>query len=187
MYIVRSHTYINIGPGYKPLLPVLSLITHQLIIPTARIQSRGHFGFISQPTTPFLSGNGSTCTLLAGMELLRAVSAERIPDTVGFPDRHPGVPTKAHGWFLDTHKRVFDRVLNPETKIIIELGSWFGSSAKWFCENTSATIFSIDLWDDSFILRDEHYIDSNSKVRLVDVLLFLMTTIILKETMHMCF
>mmetsp|Transcript_24972 Transcript_24972/g.42232 ORF Transcript_24972/g.42232 Transcript_24972/m.42232 type:complete len:316 (+) Transcript_24972:55-1002(+) len=98
------------------------------------------------------------------MDLLRAASAEKVPDTVGFPESHPGVPTKAHGWFLDTHKRVFDRVLNPETKIIIELGSWFGSSAKWFCENTNATIFAIDIWDDSFILRDEHYVDSNSKL-----------------------
>ena len=99
------------------------------------------------------------------MELLRVTNEESLPSTVGFPSKHPGVPTKEHGWFLDTHKRVFAKVITPKTKIIFELGSWFGSSAKWFCANTDAKIFAIDIWDDSFILRDEHYVDSNSKVR----------------------
>lgn len=98
------------------------------------------------------------------MDLLRAANDDIIPATVGFPAEHPGVPTKEHGWFLDTHKRVFARVITPKTKIIVELGSWFGSSAKWFCENTNAIIYAIDIWDDGFILRDEHYVDSNSKL-----------------------
>jgi hypothetical protein len=99
------------------------------------------------------------------MDLLRASSDEEIPVTVGFPAKHPGVSAKEHGWFLDTHKRVFARVLTPKTKVIVELGSWFGSSAKWFCANTDAIIYAIDIWDDSFILRDAHYVDKNSKVR----------------------
>lgn len=99
------------------------------------------------------------------MDQLRADSDDGIPSTVGFPEKHPGVSKKDHGWFLDTHKRVFARVLSPETKTIVELGSWFGSSAKWFYANTNAIIYAIDLWDDGFILRDEHYVDTNSRVR----------------------
>jgi hypothetical protein len=116
------------------------------------------------------------CLLTDFMDLLRGSNETdtetTLPQTVGFPDKHPGVSMKEHGWFLDTHKRVFSRVLTPNTKIIVELGSWFGSSAKWFHENTDATIFAIDIWDDSFILKDEHYVDSNSKVSSCDRIAF---------------
>lgn len=98
------------------------------------------------------------------MELLQSNSEEDIPANIGFPKEHPGVSTKEHGWFLDTHKRVFSSVLTSDTKIIVELGSWFGSSAKWFCENSNAVVFAIDLWDDDFILRDNHYVNTNSKL-----------------------
>lgn len=76
---------------------------------------------------------------------------------VGFPSEQPSQPPFHHGWFLETHIRVFQAVIQPTTKVIIELGSWYGASTRWFVENSNAKIYAIDLWDDSFILNDNHY------------------------------
>ena len=48
---------------------------------------------------------------------------------VGFPDAKPSCGAYKHGWFLDTHKRVFGQLLhdddgkpNTEIKTILEVG-----------------------------------------------------------------
>jgi hypothetical protein len=85
---------------------------------------------------------------------------DHISHLVGFPPKHPSHKPYSHGWFLDTHRAVFSAVLSPKTKVIIELGSWYGASTKWLAENSDAIIFAIDLWDDNFILADNHYMGS---------------------------
>lgn len=79
--------------------------------------------------------------------------------SVGFPETMPRHTKFKHGWFLETHERVFNQVIKPDTKVIVEIGSWYGASARWLAENSpeEAKIYAIDLWDDDFILNDDHY------------------------------
>jgi hypothetical protein len=88
----------------------------------------------------------------------------------GFPDDPPRCPVFHHGWFLETHTRVFKAILRPSTAVIVELGSWYGSSTRWLVENSEATVYAIDLWDDSFILNDNHYNNSNQNHELKKML-----------------
>lgn len=88
------------------------------------------------------------------------------PSSVGFPTDHPDYSPYSHGWFLETHIAVFSAILSSKTKVIIELGSWYGASTKWLAENTDAVVFAIDLWDDSFILADNHYMGSKLETML---------------------
>lgn len=78
---------------------------------------------------------------------------------VGFPEVKPAHPPFKHGWFLQTHINVFSQLITPKIKVIIEIGSWYGSSTKWLAERSpsSAKIYAIDLWDDKFIIQDDHY------------------------------
>ena len=88
--------------------------------------------------------------------------------TVGFPSLKPAHQRFSHGWFLDTHKRVFNQLINSSTKVIVEIGSWYGSSARWLAQNSpeTAKVYAIDLWDDSFILRDNHYVSNDLREML---------------------
>ena len=47
--------------------------------------------------------------------------------------------------------------------MIIELGTWLGKSADYFCRNTDAVVFCVDLWDNGVIERDSHYASVNNK------------------------
>jgi hypothetical protein len=81
---------------------------------------------------------------------------------IGWPSGRPREPRYRHGWFLPTHERVFERVLADvgEVSVILELGSWYGSSTEWLCERCpGAAVYAVDLWDDSFILdkQRDHY------------------------------
>ena len=49
----------------------------------------------------------------------------RQDERVGFPSRYPACGPHMHGWFLETHKRVFNQLLRgDDVKVILELGSW---------------------------------------------------------------
>ena len=78
---------------------------------------------------------------------------------VGFPSKKPHHGRFNHGWFLQTHINVFTKIISPRTKVIVEIGSWYGSSTKWLAENSSrdTKLYAIDLWDDNFIIQDDHY------------------------------
>ena len=67
-----------------------------------------------------------------------------------FPEVKPNVPMDMHGWFDDRNKDfLLNEVLEPDMKVIVELGAWLGTSTRWFCENSSAHIISIDHWKGS--------------------------------------
>ena len=81
---------------------------------------------------------------------------------IGWPHQRPREPRHRHGWFLPTHERVFERVLSDvkDVTVILELGSWYGSSTEWLAERCpDAAVYAVDLWDDSFILdkQRDHY------------------------------
>lgn len=79
---------------------------------------------------------------------------------IGFPNNRPHCREHKHGWLLETHIRVFSALITQSTRVIIELGCWYGSSSTWFAENfPNSTIYCIDLWDDNFILKDDHYMN----------------------------
>lgn len=50
---------------------------------------------------------------------------------VGFPASQPEAPPFDHGWFLQTHINVFSALITEDTKVIAEIGSWYGASTKW--------------------------------------------------------
>lgn len=78
---------------------------------------------------------------------------------IGFPSTKPDTRPFTHGWFLQTHINVFSQLITPDTKVIVEIGSWYGSSAKWLAEHSpdDCKLYAIDLWDDDFIRKDDHY------------------------------
>lgn len=106
---------------------------------------------------------------------------------VGWPETKPDREPHMHGWFLATHKRVFrewcppwvhrqqgfhsssltschatGQLLSRDTRVIIELGSWYGASTEYFAkECPGATVYAVDLWDDDFIVKEQgdHYVD----------------------------
>lgn len=78
-----------------------------------------------------------------------------------WPLSKPPAPQYRHGWFLETHERVFEAVLQRRNvSAIVELGSWYGLSTRWLAERCpSATVYAVDLWDDDFIVAEQgdHY------------------------------
>ena len=77
---------------------------------------------------------------------------------IGFPLEKPRYSPFKHGWFLQMHINLFSQIITRKVKVIVEIGSWYGSSTKWLAETAEeAKIYAIDLWDDNFILQDDHY------------------------------
>lgn len=78
-----------------------------------------------------------------------------------WPRSKPRAAAFMHGWFLETHLRVFEALLKRrEVTTILELGSWYGASTQWLAERCpEATVYAVDLWDDDFILTElgDHY------------------------------
>jgi hypothetical protein len=67
-----------------------------------------------------------------------------------YPENKPNVPVDIHGWFDNRNKDfLLNEVLEPDMKVIVELGAWLGTSTRWFCENSSAKVFSVDHWKGS--------------------------------------
>jgi hypothetical protein len=72
---------------------------------------------------------GSGGSLRTGSSRKRSMDAlarlRRSP-LVGYPDSKPkGVNPWMHGWFSETHKRIFRQIVSEKTKVIVELGSWY--------------------------------------------------------------
>lgn len=67
-----------------------------------------------------------------------------------FPSTPPNVPTSDHGWFGPEHAELLSGLLGPETKVVMELGSWLGKSTRFIASRApKAFIVSIDHWQGS--------------------------------------
>jgi hypothetical protein len=66
-----------------------------------------------------------------------------------FPEEKPNLKEDHHGWFSDDNKSFLKNIISDNTSKIIELGAWLGNSTLWFCQNSKATIYSIDHWKGS--------------------------------------
>jgi hypothetical protein len=71
--------------------------------------------------------------------------------TYPWPDQRPRKPdAKPHGWFSGDNQKALAKLLTPDTKIVVELGSWFGLSAQFIARHApKATIICIDHWKGS--------------------------------------
>ena len=67
-----------------------------------------------------------------------------------WPAACPDVSEEMHGWFAGENRRVLASLLNEQTRVVLELGSWFGMSAKFIAEHAPhAVLICIDHWKGS--------------------------------------
>jgi hypothetical protein len=77
-----------------------------------------------------------------------------------WPAKRPAVPGNLQGWFHGDNRRVLASLLSDRTEIILELGSWLGLSAAWFCERApGATVICVDHWRGSAEHQQEMFAD----------------------------
>lgn len=76
---------------------------------------------------------------------IRALS-ERFP----WPASKPDVllpPRELLGWFRDSQRQLLTKDLSPQTRIVVELGSWLGMSTRFIAEQApKAMILAVDHW-----------------------------------------
>jgi len=76
-----------------------------------------------------------------------------------YPVSEPEVKELKHGWVRAEHIFFFRTSLTPKTKVVVELGSWLGSSARLLCDRApNATIICVDNWKGT--LRYKHLVAS---------------------------
>ena len=64
-----------------------------------------------------------------------------------FPKERPRIPPSDHGWFGPEHADLLYGALTPNTKIVVELGSWHGLSTRFIARNApNAVVIAIDHW-----------------------------------------
>jgi len=67
-----------------------------------------------------------------------------------FPAVEPAVPASDHGWFGPEHVELLTPFLNPDLKVVLEVGSWLGKSTRWIADHApSAQVIAIDTWHGS--------------------------------------
>jgi len=71
-----------------------------------------------------------------------------------WPQQKPNVTPFMHGWFGNGNKTVLTQKLSdPNLKIVVELGSWYGMSATHIAQNMpkDCILICVDRWDNQFI------------------------------------
>jgi len=66
-----------------------------------------------------------------------------------WPDTKPGVEVNPHGWFDPGIRSVCAEQITDDMDVILELGTWTGFSARWFCKNSQAAVICVDHWKGS--------------------------------------
>lgn len=67
-----------------------------------------------------------------------------------------------HSWFSNNNQIIFNKIISEyNVNNICELGSWFGTSSKYFSSKINGKLYCIDLWNNDFIIQkdDNEYID----------------------------
>jgi hypothetical protein len=66
---------------------------------------------------------------------------------------HP-MPALMHGW--NNHSEMFRKLLGPDAKVVVEIGTWLGNSALHLCDAApNAEIICIDTWLGALEMRGE--------------------------------
>lgn len=66
-----------------------------------------------------------------------------------WPREMPDMDEDWHGWLATGTRRMLLEQLKNRPQVIVELGSWLGLSAKFFMENSDATLICVDHWNGS--------------------------------------
>lgn len=71
--------------------------------------------------------------------------------TFSWPENKPNVPPNEEPIFFDGYAAaVLERLAPKDAKVVVEIGSWLGTSIKFFSETCpQATLISIDTWEGS--------------------------------------
>jgi len=64
-----------------------------------------------------------------------------------WPKVRPNLPIHEHGWFGDDHRSMLGRHLSDQTQVVVELGSWLGSSTRFLLDAApNACVYAVDHW-----------------------------------------
>lgn len=64
-----------------------------------------------------------------------------------WPERRPDVPEDWHGWMHPQTAELLNRYLSPQIRVVVELGSWLGYSARHVLRRAPrATVICVDHW-----------------------------------------
>jgi hypothetical protein len=73
---------------------------------------------------------------------------KKIEELFNWPEEKPNIPVDDHGWF--TNQSTLEKFLKTDTKIVVELGSWLGSSTRFILERApNAKVIAIDHWSNN--------------------------------------
>jgi len=64
-----------------------------------------------------------------------------------WPKKKPDRPANMTGWFAKPKQVLLAEVVPHDVKLLVELGSWFGQSTRWFLKHCpKATVIAVDTW-----------------------------------------
>jgi len=88
------------------------------------------------------------------------VTLDKLREYSHWPKEKPGYDFDDHGWFGDYNAHVLGKFLNDKTRVILEIGSWLGKSARWMLDIApNAEIICVDTWKGSEELKNEYRLD----------------------------
>lgn len=71
-----------------------------------------------------------------------------------WPEECPNVAPRVHGWFGAEHAEFFSAYRQRDIRVVLELGTWLGMSARWFLkEFPNSIVICVDTWKGS---REHH-------------------------------
>lgn len=72
----------------------------------------------------------------------------KLQNMTPWPDTKPEGSPMDHGWLAEGTRRVLERHLRADMKLVVELGVWLGRSTHFLLDQCpDATVISVDLWD----------------------------------------
>lgn len=83
-----------------------------------------------------------------------------------YPAEKPNVPVNWHGFFSKNKEEDLSSFIKGNEKVIVEVGSWLGSSTRWFVQNSKATVYAIDHWKGSI----EHHKENHKYLKMIPTL-----------------
>jgi hypothetical protein len=83
---------------------------------------------------------------------------ERLRRQFPWPPDRPAVVPERHGWFGPDHERHLGSELGPDTRIVLELGTWLGLSTAFFLQAApNATILCVDNWTGGYLAHEAEH------------------------------
>lgn len=88
-----------------------------------------------------------------------ATDLTRLRNMYPWPKARPTATAKDHGWFREENQKILHPYLSPETRVIVEVGTWLGMSARWMLDKApNAVCVCVDWWKgDSSINRSQKW------------------------------